>query len=157
MRKKADKWDKRFLQLASLVASWSKDPSTKVGAIAVNAKRQVLSTGYNGFPRGFDDSEERYNTREIKYKYILHAEQNLISNAAANGISLTGSRVYVVGMPPCAEKCALQLIQSDINAVMVPNLFNEHDIEEDQYDWFKSWSISVDLFNEAGIDVVLLD
>jgi len=155
MRREPTVWDNRFVALAELVASWSKDPSTKVGAVAVNFKRQIISTGYNGFPRGFDDSPERYADREIKYRYVLHAEQNLISNAAANGVSLTDTIVYVVGMPPC-ERCALELIQSDISLIVVPETYVILDLEEGQKNWIESWAFSIQLFNEAGIDVVTL-
>ena len=72
------KWDGRYLALAEQVASWSKDPSTQVGAIAVNPLGNVVAQGYNGFPRGIADSDERYNDREKKYKYIVHAETNCI-------------------------------------------------------------------------------
>jgi dCMP deaminase len=99
MIRKSSRWDKRFVQVAELIASWSKDPSTKVGAVAINVKKQIISTGYNGFPRGIQDIEERYESRELKYRFVLHAEQNLISNAAATGVSLTDSFIYVVGMP----------------------------------------------------------
>jgi dCMP deaminase len=156
MIKRASMWDKRFVNLAELIASWSKDPSTKVGAVAVNGKRQILSTGYNGFPRGFDDNPERYADREMKYKYVLHAEQNLISNAVANGVSLTGSIVYVVGMPPCS-RCALELIQSDVALILVPERYVKPKLEEGQHNWTEEWAFSVDLFNEGGIDVGVLE
>ena len=61
----SNKWDKRFLEMAGLVASWSKDPSTKVGTIAVR-NRTVIAQGYNGFPRGIND-DERYDNRTVKY------------------------------------------------------------------------------------------
>lgn len=156
MIKRSNTWDKRFVSLAELIASWSKDPSTKVGAVAVNAKRQILSTGYNGFPRGFDDSPERYADREIKYKYVLHAEQNLISNAAANGVSLMDSSVYVVGMPPCS-RCALELIQTDISKIYVPEKYVKPNLQEGQHNWTESWAFSIELFNEAGVDVIVLE
>ena len=82
------KWDRRYLDLAAEVSKWSKDPSSKIGAVAVGSKGQVLSQGYNGFPRGIVDGGVRLNEREIKYKYIVHAEMNLIYNATYNGVSL---------------------------------------------------------------------
>ena len=82
----SNKWDKRFLEMAKVVSTWSKDPSTKVGTVAVR-NRTVIAQGYNGFPRGIKD-DDRYNDREIKYKFIVHSEMNAIYNAAQNGVSL---------------------------------------------------------------------
>ena len=84
-------WDARYLDLAENVSSWSKDPSRKIGAVAVGSKGQILSQGYNGFPRGIDDSIERYNDKETKYRYVVHAEMNVVYNATYNGISLDGA------------------------------------------------------------------
>ena len=79
-----DKWDRQYMDLAKCIAKWSKDPSTKIGAVAIGDKGQVLSQGYNGFPRGIEDSPERLHIREEKYKYIVHAEMNCIFNASFN-------------------------------------------------------------------------
>ena len=73
--------DIRYLNLAKEISSWSKDPSTKVGAVIVGDKDQIISQGYNGFPRGFNDSDDIYKNKPIKYKYIIHAEANAIYNA----------------------------------------------------------------------------
>ena len=89
-----DKWDRQYMDLAKCIAEWSKDPSTKIGAVAIGDKGQVLSQGYNGFPRGIEDSPERLHIREEKYKYIVHAEMNCIFNASFNGVSL--ARFYYV-------------------------------------------------------------
>ena len=59
------KWDVRFLELAKQIASWSKDPSTQVGCVVVGPDREIRSTGFNGLPRGIEDSEERLNNREM--------------------------------------------------------------------------------------------
>ena len=73
----SDKWDKRFLDLAKHISDWSKDPSTKVGCIVVGEDREIRSTGFNGFPRGIEDKQERLEDREQKYPMICHAEENL--------------------------------------------------------------------------------
>ena len=62
----SNKWDIRYLELAKHVSTWSKDPSSKIGAVAVGKEGQVLSQGYNGFPRNIIDSTERYEDREQK-------------------------------------------------------------------------------------------
>lgn len=139
----SNKWDKRYLQLAKTVGSWSKDPSTQIGAIAVGTKGQVLAQGYNGFPRGVLDNDERYNNRPTKYKYIVHAEQNLIYNATYNGVSLDRSTLYVTGLPVCSE-CAKGVIQVGVQRVVMPADF-------DIKGWGESWKLSESMFNEAGV------
>ena len=66
-------WTRRYINLAKEIATWSKDPRTKVGAVVVGKEGQILSQGYNGFPRGIEDREERLNDREQKYRYVVHA------------------------------------------------------------------------------------
>jgi len=137
----SNKWDKRFLEMASLVASWSKDPSTKVGTIAVR-NRTVLAQGYNGFPRNIND-DDRLDNRTIKYMYIVHSEMNAIYNAAENGVSLKDSTIYTVGLPVCHD-CAKGLIQVGIKRVVTPEI----EIPER---WLKSLSLTEEMFKEAGI------
>jgi dCMP deaminase len=148
------KWYTRFMDMADLICTWSKDPSTKVASVAINEKKQLLSMGYNGFPRGIKDIPERYETREVKYKYVLHAEQNLISNAVANGVSLDRSIVLVSGLPPC-DRCALELIQADISTIVVKKS-DIAIIKANRLEWWKSWQFSNDLFGEAGVRVIFL-
>lgn len=138
------KWHNRYLELAQQVASWSKDPSSKIGAIAVGSKGQVLAQGYNGFPRGIEDNESRFENKDLKYKYVVHAEMNLIYNASYNGVSLDGSTVYVTGLPVCSE-CAKGLIQVGVQQVIMPT-------QEDTPDkWVESFKLSKELFEEAGV------
>lgn len=106
-------WDNRFLGLADQVAGWSKDPSTQVGCIIVNNRRQVVSTGFNGFPRGVDDAPARYADRPTKYLMVLHAEQNAVLQA---GGDVHGGTAYVTH-PPCAQ-CAATLIQAGIARIV---------------------------------------
>ena len=96
------KWNKRYAELAKQIAGWSKDPSRKIGAVAVGDKGQLLAQGYNGFPRGIKDTDERLNNREEKYKYVVHAEMNVIYNASHSGVSLDGADLYVYGLPICS-------------------------------------------------------
>tara|TARA_B100001057_G_scaffold462980_1_gene516502 strand:+ start:1802 stop:2239 length:438 start_codon:yes stop_codon:yes gene_type:complete len=138
-----NKWDKRYIDLAKHIAGWSKDPSTKIGAVAIGEKGQVLAQGYNGFPRSIDDSDERYFNKETKYKYVVHAEMNCIYNATYNGVSLQGSTIYISGLPVCHE-CAKGLIQVGVKRVvyhsdMIPAK------------WAKSNEQTIELFNEANI------
>ena len=145
----SSKWDHRYLELARTVGTWSKDPSTRIGAIAVGIKGQVLAQGYNGLPRGVSDSDERYQDRETKYKYIVHAEQNLIYNATWNGVSLDQSTLYVTGLPVCSE-CAKGVIQVGIKRVVMPA---SEDIRGwgDKARWNDSWELSASMFEEANV------
>jgi dCMP deaminase len=143
-----NKWDKRYLALAKEVASWSKDPSTQVGAVTVGNKKEVLSQGFNGFPRGIVDSEDRYNNRETKYKYVVHAEMNAIYNATYSGVSLDGAVLYVYGLPICSE-CAKGIIQVGIKKVII-----EKSKELDN--WNESVALSQEMFDEAGVELVII-
>ena len=127
--------------MAKLVASWSKDPSTKVGTIAVR-NRTVIAQGYNGFPRGIND-DDRLDNRTIKYMYIVHSEMNAIYNAAENGVSLKDSTIYTVGLPVCHD-CAKGLIQVGIKRVVTPEI-------ETPERWLKSLSLTEEMFKEADI------
>lgn len=107
------KWDIRFMGIADLVAGWSKDPSTKVGCVIVDRERHVVATGYNGFPRGVDDSDARLNDRPVKYLMVQHAEANAILQAVAD---MRGATAYVTHRP-CAG-CSGMLIQSGITRIV---------------------------------------
>lgn len=108
-----EKWDRRFLRLASHIAEWSKDPSTKVGCVIVDGNRNVVSVGYNGFPRGVADHTGRYANREIKYLMTQHAESNAVTSARE---PLAGHTAYVTH-PPCSN-CSGILIQAGIKRIV---------------------------------------
>lgn len=110
------KWDLRFLELTKLIATWSKDPSTKRGAVIVGGDLEIRSSGFNGFARGVVDHPERYNDRSQKYPLIVHAEENCILNAARIGVSLKGCTSYCE-WSPCST-CARMLIQAGITTVV---------------------------------------
>ncbi|WXU00613.1 MAG: hypothetical protein Ctma_1339 [Catillopecten margaritatus gill symbiont] len=141
------KWDERYLSLAKEIASWSKDPSTQVGAVTVGSKKEVLSQGFNGFPRGIDDAKARYNDRETKYKFVVHAEMNAIYNATYSGTSLDGATLYVHGLPICSE-CAKGIIQVGIKKVII-----EKSKELDN--WNDSVKLSKAMFDEAGVELII--
>jgi dCMP deaminase len=141
------KWDERFMQLARHVAMWSKDPSTKVGAVVVDAKRRVIAMGYNGFPRGVDDSPERYADRPTKYAHVVHAELNAILNALG---PVEGCTLYVT-LEPCTT-CAKAIIQSGITRVVLPNRDGESKTEVEQR-WGDDQRIAYQMMDEALLDV----
>ncbi len=142
------KWDVRFLELAKHISSWSKDPSTQVGAVAVKDRR-ILATGYNGFPRGVADLPGRLENRNEKYLRTVHAEANAIAQAAKNAISLADADIYVWPFIPCSSCCTL-LIKAGIRRVVVPNT-----TIPDR--WEESFNMSQAMFSEAGIDLIVID
>ena len=135
--------DIRYMKLAKEISTWSKDPSTKIGAIAISENNQVvLSQGYNGFPRKIKDDYRLY-IRKLKYDLIIHAEMNVIYNAVDNGISLAGSTVYVYGLPPCSH-CTSGLIQAGVVRVVYCNTKNVDN-------WNESFKLSTYKLIEANI------
>jgi len=136
---KSTKWDKRFLDLAKLCGSWSKDPSTQVGAVIVDDNNRIVSIGFNGFPQGVDDSEERLVDREIKYDIIVHAEANALMFANK---SVEGCTLYTWPFQPCS-RCAGLIIQSGIKRVV--------SVVHDDERWKKNFTTARQLFKEAGI------
>lgn len=141
-----DKWHYRFLSVAFLVSKWSKDPSTKVGAVATRDKR-VLSTGYNGLPRGVMDLSDRLENRSTKLLMTSHAETNVIASAAAHGVSLSDATVYIT-LWPCAS-CAAQLINAGVSRIVVPA---QPILER----WADSFALARTMLQEAGVDVLTL-
>ena len=133
------KWDKRFLELAKLVGSWSKDPSTQVGAVIVDDHKRIVSIGFNGFPKGVQDSEKKLLDRERKYSIIVHAEANALMFANK---SVVGCTIYTYPFQPCS-RCAGLIIQAGIKRVV--------SIKNSDPRWEKNFNLSRQLFNEAGI------
>ncbi len=138
-------WDIRFLELAKHISSWSKDPSTKVGCIIVGSDREIRSTGFNGFPRGIEDSEERLTNREFKYPFICHAEENAIMHAARIGVSLKDCTAFVT-WPPCT-RCTRSLIQAGVREVVYPSGL---EIPER---WRDDFEMGQQMFFEADVKV----
>ena len=140
-------WHARYLQLAALVASWSKDPSSQVGAVAVRDRR-VLSLGYNGLPSGVVDAEERLNNREQKLLFTTHAEANVIATASRHGVSLEGADLYIWPFPPCSS-CGSLIVQAGIQRVIV----QDSEIPER---WQASFDAAATMFSEAGVSLLRL-
>tara|TARA_B110000977_G_scaffold195197_1_gene273182 strand:+ start:6600 stop:7391 length:792 start_codon:yes stop_codon:yes gene_type:complete len=144
------KWDQRFMEMCKMIAKWSKDPSSQIGAVAVNDERRILATGYNGFPKGIADTEERLNDREEKYPRIVHAETNALMNALYAGVSLKDATMYVHGLPVCPE-CAKLIIQAGVRRVVINDLVNSN------AHWKDLWITRTSpMFKEAGIVVMIL-
>ena len=135
-------WHKRFLDLCEHVATWSKDPSTKLGSVIVDNKKRIVSVGYNGFPRGVNDRYDRYDDRPTKYLFVAHAERNALDNAP---MMVDNCTMYVT-LLPCNE-CAKSIIQKGITTVVT--------YPPEREDVF-NWNITLRMFDEAGVDVIYI-
>lgn len=137
-----DVWDKKFLELAAEVGGWSKDPSTKVGAVIVDSDNTIVSMGYNGFPRGVKD-DFRLDDRDTKYKLIVHAEANAIVHAKR---CLKNCTIYTMPFMPCS-RCAGLIIQAGIQRVVSMECYEPR--------WIENFKLSNKVLREAGIVVEL--
>ena len=141
-----DKWHNRFMELARLVASWSRDPSSQVGACIVDGKR-IVSLGFNGFPSGVDDNELLYADRATKLRRTQHAEANAMTFAKRD---LSGCTLYVTHFPCC--QCAGRIIQEGIKTVVC---------QTPSPDFFARWAGDIDeagiMFSEANVTIIFHD
>ena len=145
MARSQDWWDNYFLEMAQYISKASLDPSTKVGAVIIDDKRRIISTGYNGFPRGIAD-DERLNDRSTKLNIVVHAEINAILFANRD---LAGCTLFTFPFMPCSSvgsNCSSLVIQSGIKRVVTH--FNENPR------WFESFKLTRNLFKEAGVELI---
>ena len=126
----------------------SKDKSTQIGAVIVGKDNEILSTGYNSFPRGLNDSIEERQERPEKYFWFEHAERNAIFNAARIGVSLKNSTIYITSGIPCMD-CARGIVNSGIKTVWCKYTCTTKNKEK----WEESQKRSLQLFDECGIQV----
>lgn len=138
-------WNDYFIRMAKLVATKSKDPKTKVGAVLVGEDNQIISTGYNGFPRKFSNSADRWQ-RPTKYQYVVHAEANCICNAALSGATTKECRLYITHYP-CNE-CVKLIIQAGINKIYIAADAKILDRKTYNIDFSKT------MLKECGIEVI---
>lgn len=149
------KWDIRFLEVARLIATWSKDRSTKCGCVFVRDNR-ILSTGYNGFPAGTEDYEtEAKHERPTKYMYFEHSERNGIYSAAKNGILLEGSIVYVTG-PPCVD-CTRALIQVGVVDIIIPKNHNFMKYADNKNQYAEAAAACMEMLKNADVGYWCVD
>jgi dCMP deaminase len=139
-------WDDYFLQLARMVATRSKDVSTKVGAV-LTVGNDLLSMGYNGFPRGIDDDLPSRQSRDVKYRLTVHAEENALLNCARRGgASTLDTTMYITPMFSCVA-CASAIIQAGVRRVVTSTTI-------DNPRWQEESDQAKTLFMEAGVIIV---
>lgn len=136
-----DHWDLWYLGLAKNMAKGSKDPSTGVGCVMADSRHRFRSAGFNGFPAGINDSDERLENRETKLQLTMHAEMNALLFASS---SLDGCTAYVWPLPPCV-RCCVALIQAGISRVVAPELPVTHER------WAENTDLAYQLYQEAGV------
>lgn len=134
-----EKWDNRFLDLCKFISNWSKDPSTKVGAVITNPDNSIVSVGYNGFSFGVEDTKERLENRDLKYKMVVHGEINAIVFAKKDLRSCT---LYTYPFMPCS-RCAAIVVQTGIRRVVAPINDNPR--------WAEEFEITKNIFKESGV------
>ena len=141
-------WDRKLMQLAFTIGRWSKDP-TPVGCVIAGPANEIRSTGYNGLPRGVNDSVAQRLERPAKYLWIEHAERNAIYNAARACIPIQGCRIFVPWYP-CVD-CARAILQCGLIELIA--------IEPDWQDkrWGEHFQIAQEMFKECGLRVRFLD
>lgn len=139
-------WTEYFLKIAEVVKLKSKDKNTQIGVVLVGSNNEIISTGYNSFPRGIDDNVNERQERPEKYFWFSHAETNSIINCARIGVSTNGAKMYMTCGIPCAD-CARGIINAGIKEIwMLGDGSN-------QLKWEESAERSIKMFEEAGVGV----
>jgi dCMP deaminase len=141
-------WDETFIETAKVWSKRSKDPNTKIGACIAGPDNEVVSTGYNSFPRGINDNVPERKKRPEKYRWYEHSERNAIYQAARIGISLKGCRIYLSCWVPCTD-CARAIIQVGIKEVILGQKVED----ASRTKWIEEAKRSTIMFEEAGVKV----
>lgn len=145
-------WDEYFIRLSRLIALKSKDRSKAVGAVIVGEDMEIISTGYNGFPRGMEDNLDVRHQRPEKYELVVHAETNAIINAARVGVSVKGASMYMESAP--CRACAHDIINAGIKRLVVCPMNPEFDQFAGDENWDKNRHKAILELEEAGVEIV---
>jgi dCMP deaminase len=145
------RWVEYFRNLAHQVKLKSKDQNTQIGAVIVGKDKEIVSTGYNSFPRGLKDNILKRQERPEKYYWFEHGERNAIYNAARIGVSTKGCTMYLSCGIPCAD-CARGIINAGITRI-----FCERVDSTKGSHWNDSQERSWEMFDEAGVKVCFYD
>lgn len=153
-----DKWDRRFMEMAHLVATWSScfQPGRAIGAIIVKDKR-VMTTGYNGAPAGMRTCKEKGECLRKKLNiasgtraeicYAIHAEQNAIIQAAKLGIAIEGATLYCTHQP--CSVCAKIIVNSGIRRVV----YKEGYPDDFALEFFKETGVALERYEEDIVNI----
>ena len=145
------KWDEYFINIAHQVKLKSKDERTQIGVVMVGKDNEIVSTGYNSFPRGLNDNLSERQERPEKYFWFEHAERNAIYNAARIGASTLGTTMYMTCDISCAD-CARAIINSGVSKVVFSRTTKQW-----PEIWLESWKRSLQMFQEAGVEIEYYD
>jgi dCMP deaminase len=144
-------WDEYFMRMVYLASYKSKDNRTNIGAVVVGKEHEILSTGYNSFPRGLNDSVPARFIRPEKYFWFEHAERNAVYNACRSGVSLVGATMYTQAIPCC--DCCRGVIQSGIKELVLHtqavNTFGDK--------WYEQGLRSLEMCKECGVEIRYFD
>jgi dCMP deaminase len=141
-------WKEYFRNIAHQVKLKSKDEKTQIGAVIVGEDNEIVSTGYNSFPRGIRDDISERQERPEKYFWFEHAERNAIYNAARIGVSTKGTTMYLTCGIPCADCC-----RGIINAGITTIVCEVGEAGAKGPKWEESGKRSLQMFNEAGVKI----
>lgn len=145
-------WTSYFLNIAEAVKLKSKDESTQIGSVIVGKNNEILSTGYNSFPRGLDDNKPERQERPEKYLWFEHSERNAIYNAARVGTPIDGSNIYLTSGLPCCD-CARAIINSGIKKVYCKRICTTKNPDK----WESNQSKAYNMLKECNVEVIFYD
>jgi dCMP deaminase len=148
-------WTEYFLNIANQVKLKSKDKYTQIGVVLVGEENEIVSTGYNSFPRGINDYIPERQERPEKYFWFAHAELNSIVNAARIGVSTKNTTMYMTCGIPCCD-CAQAIINAGVNMIIcnsVSVVSGKQHLAKGEH-WEETYKRSRQMFEEAGVDVV---
>ena len=146
-------WHKEWIKEAERVATMSKDRSTKVGAVIVSKDQNIITIGYNGFPRGVDDERSEWHERPTKYSVVVHAELNAIINAARKGDPTKGATLYFNYQPIPCSGCTGAIIQAGIDTIVGPDIPFPGKGEQ----WKNDLQIAQEMINQVGIKQITIN
>lgn len=142
-------WEEYFVNICNQIKLKSKDESTQIGVVVVGNDNQIVSTGYNSFPRGIDDNVPERQERPEKYYWFSHAETNAIINAALNGVSTKDSTMYMSCGVACPD-CARNIINAGVKKIVCRDNYNDM---KNGDKWLEVGKRSLIMFKEAGVEV----
>ena len=141
------KWAGRLLKMAKEVASWSKDDSTKVGAVITTLDGSPIAWGFNGMPMGIDDTKPERHVRPYKYKWMCHAERNAMDLSSRSDLT---DCVMFVTFSPCTN-CAQSIIQRGIKTVVIDA---NHTADKSPERWQEDMFVALEMLKEAGVSLL---